>query len=1249
MRIGDGVGTMGRLAGGLAAAWLVLAAVPAAAQVCIGDCDSNKQVTVEELVRGVNIALGSQAVATCPSFDRNSNAAVTIDELIAGVNSALQGCFPPVIFRGTCLLPGPSGLVPCSAGAPVRLSVCLDRSRCLFDSGARRILQSGVMGADGRFSLFVTDEALLDALLLIESDVAGGVGYRAFTFGPSSAGSVVEGLAIDPRSEAVVRLVNQYGLGLFDDLGISELIGIIRAALANLSFAGLTPGGAADLATSTAGDDDGVGTAIETRRFTPVPSATTTLTPTPSHTATVALTATPSRTSTITLTPTVTLTPTPTFSATATRTFTNTPTVTATFTATSTMTRTFTATATPTITLTPTVTATPTNTLPPLNLSIEVNPDPVRPGETLEVTFIVSNTGGSQLNGVELEVVLPVNIEPFSDNLTAGGGRCGLNQSNQCQPGGTLTWNLFSLSAGEVAVLRAPPIVAPGTPNGTELAIAATASATGLTKSETYTAVVQSGISFPYDLALSQDRKPVRPGELLTYTLSYGFRAVVGSADTRLRMPVPPGTTFVSASDDGALVGDEVEWSVGTLTPGDGGIRRVTVEVSDGAPIGGQIAAQAVISRADGSAGKRSNAVTHVQAAVPIGITLEANPDPARPGEALEVAIHLTNPSNTGTTVELVLVVPDQIDNLTDNATLGDGICGAFTLGNPCARRATVLWPINVPPRDGVTVMANPIVSMAAPAGAIIPLQAHIRGLRGIYTASARTALRVDGGSVWELWMDDDRDPVTPTEVFTYRLTARHRPSDPNPVDGLLRVALPDDVTVVDAGDAIVDGNLVEWDLGSLASNDVVVRELNVQVAQGAVAGSLLAAEAELRDAAAPLSASRQRIHTRVQLGSPLAASLLARPDPIRPGEVLQTEFTVHNTGSGNLNGTRIDIRVPENVETFPQSLTTGGSCSATNQCAPRDVVRFNTTTVPMGQSLSVLAPPRVAASTPPGTLLRLLTRVVDRGGAPTAGRDSLLTRTIIVDDAVPFDLALTESADPTLPGQTMDYTLHFGRVAATDAADAVLRLHLPPGVYFVGSDDGGMAVGEDLVEWDLGPLAAGSGGSRTVTVVVDALAEGSPLRALATLSDGDDPLTEKRAHAVTTVGTPGLIYAMSATPDPGAPGAPVTVSLSITNPRASRVNNITVEGAVPPESPGFLDNTTTGGGRCGAFTFNTCGPRTRVLWVVDVDPGATVTVTMPVPLQAALAPGSVVRFLGRFQENISTPPQFITTAVAVE
>jgi hypothetical protein len=59
---------------------------------CAGDCDGNGAVTVNELIRGVNIALGTLAVSACPSFDASGDGRITVDELIAAVNRALGGC-----------------------------------------------------------------------------------------------------------------------------------------------------------------------------------------------------------------------------------------------------------------------------------------------------------------------------------------------------------------------------------------------------------------------------------------------------------------------------------------------------------------------------------------------------------------------------------------------------------------------------------------------------------------------------------------------------------------------------------------------------------------------------------------------------------------------------------------------------------------------------------------------------------------------------------------------------------------------------------------------------------------------------------------------------------------------------------------------------------------------------------------------------------------------------------------------------
>ena len=74
--------------GNLATVTVEVAAAPA----CVGDCDGNGAVTIEELIRGVNIALNGGGVAACPSIDRSQDGTVSIDELVAAVNAALGSC-----------------------------------------------------------------------------------------------------------------------------------------------------------------------------------------------------------------------------------------------------------------------------------------------------------------------------------------------------------------------------------------------------------------------------------------------------------------------------------------------------------------------------------------------------------------------------------------------------------------------------------------------------------------------------------------------------------------------------------------------------------------------------------------------------------------------------------------------------------------------------------------------------------------------------------------------------------------------------------------------------------------------------------------------------------------------------------------------------------------------------------------------------------------------------------------------------
>ncbi|MDX2170917.1 MAG: imelysin family protein [Deltaproteobacteria bacterium] len=65
----------------------------AAAQMCVGDCDANGAVSIDEVISGVNLALGSDA-ASCAALDTDVNGDIAINELIGAVSAALDGCAP---------------------------------------------------------------------------------------------------------------------------------------------------------------------------------------------------------------------------------------------------------------------------------------------------------------------------------------------------------------------------------------------------------------------------------------------------------------------------------------------------------------------------------------------------------------------------------------------------------------------------------------------------------------------------------------------------------------------------------------------------------------------------------------------------------------------------------------------------------------------------------------------------------------------------------------------------------------------------------------------------------------------------------------------------------------------------------------------------------------------------------------------------------------------------------------------------
>lgn len=69
---------------------------------CFGDCNGDQRVTIDEIIKSINIALGNALASSCPNFQccPDPCEAEGVDCVIRAINNALGGCEPPQCGNG---------------------------------------------------------------------------------------------------------------------------------------------------------------------------------------------------------------------------------------------------------------------------------------------------------------------------------------------------------------------------------------------------------------------------------------------------------------------------------------------------------------------------------------------------------------------------------------------------------------------------------------------------------------------------------------------------------------------------------------------------------------------------------------------------------------------------------------------------------------------------------------------------------------------------------------------------------------------------------------------------------------------------------------------------------------------------------------------------------------------------------------------------------------------------------------------
>lgn len=848
-----------------------------------------------------------------------------------------------------------------------------------------------------------------------------------------------------------------------------------------------------------------------------------------------------------------------------------------------------------------------------IQLAITCSPDAARQGETLQLQFTVTNDGGSTVSNAVLVFDYPAGLTALSNSFFEG--TC--PGSAQCDAGEQATIPVGTLAPGRGRTFTMPVRIAAATANGSVIPLDAAVFQGAALQASASSSVTVDGMR-ELELGLVADRNPVVAGQSFTCALSYGLiESSVGASDVLLRLPVPAGTTFLSATDGGTLVAGAVQWSLGDVNPGSVGTRRATFQASGGLGAGSIVITEAVLDDALGNEVRGRNAL-RIEPAVPLQLAVTASPDPIRIGELMHMELTVSNAGAFDRTgVVLRLEIPDSLAALSNE--LFDGTCPGSA---QCDAQERATFSIGtIPAGQGVTFTLPWQVAAGTPAGRVIAFHADLSNSTGESQRSG-TTIGVRSANRLELAAVVDRNPAAPGQSVTVVLTYGVLATNPASTGGVLTLPVPAGMTFVSASDGgTFGGGVVTWPLGNLDSGATGERRAVLQVAGGATAGALLVSQPRFQDA------SGNRVSTplavRVQSASPIQLALTASPDPVRPGELMHMELVVTNPSAFDRTGVTLRLEIPEHLSALSNELF-DGTCPGSAQCDARERATFSIGTIPAGRGVVYTMPWIVSGSATGGRVVAFRAEVADSTGNRVRSGTSFAVR-----EGRPLELAVVEDRVPVAPGERITYTLAYGvRAGAGGSPGAVLHMPLPAGTSFVSASDGG-TFSNGAVEWQLGNLQRRATGERRLVVQVGSaptVAAGALLRTEATFRDANaTPNIVRHESAVRVEVANPLELAVIASPSPARQGEIMDVEITVTNTGAFDRTGVVMRLEVPASMNG-LSNGLFEGGTCPGSA--QCDAQERATFAIGTIPaGEGVTFSMPWVPAASVEDGVVRAF----------------------
>ena len=752
-------------------------------------------------------------------------------------------------------------------------------------------------------------------------------------------------------------------------------------------------------------------------------------------------------------------------------------------------------------------------------------------GEQVIYTLHYANTGAGPATNVVLTDDLPAQV----DFVTAS------NMGSEV--GGTVTWNLGTLAAGTRGSVTATVNVDNPIADGTVLQNFARIVSTELPTPLEVGPIEITATSEPVlTVSKATANTHVDAGQQFSYQITYGNAGTDTATGVVVQDALPTGVTFVSASAGGTESNGVVTWNLPDLPAGRANVLLLTVQAPSPAANGTVLSNDTTVDSNETGPLAATTVDVTVDSGPVLTLTKDVSKTTADAGDTLTWTLTYSNTgSDAATNVQLQDVLPAETTFVSaTNQGIASGQQVDWNIGTLAAGASgsvIVSAAINTPIADGV-VLHN---------------TASVQSAEVTQPATAFANTTVSSAPRLAIEKTVSRKLAQAGESIVYTINYSNTGTD-DATNVTIEDHLPAELSVTSiSGNGSETNGIVTWDKGTLAAGAkgsvTITATIDSPIANGTILHNAVTIDST---ETAPVAAAVEPADVFVVSEARLTIDLDVSKTQASPGETLVYQVTYGNSGTDAASDAQVVLGLPPNVIL---SSASAGSTTSGNGLV------WNVGLLGAGATGTLSATVTIESPLSDGTKLHATANISD-----VLNHFASDTVDTVIDSAPRLELTKTASKSIASPGDTLVYNLAY-RNSGTDAAtDVLLEDVLPPDVTFLSATGNGAETG-GKVDWDLGTVAAGTGGSVSVRVTVNSpLANGTVLHNHATIDSTETAAVSVGPVDVTVSSAPRLTIDKKPSRTTAQPGYSVTWTITYANTGTDDATGVSVEDHLPAD-----------------------------------------------------------------------------------